>query len=142
MKEVGLFEALRGRFLSGDKISDVPPEQRLHQSIIDHLTFLLNTRRGSISYLPDYGLPDISGIYQNMPESVDVLKQAMKETIEKYEPRMKKPVRLVEQEPHTDGFVLTFLLIAQLVDGGAVHLRTRFSNLGYAEILPATEQLS
>jgi type VI secretion system protein len=142
MREVGLFEALRGRFLSGDKISDVPPNQRLYQSIIDHLTCLLNTRRGSISYLPDYGLPDISGVYRNMPDSINVLKQSMKETIEKYEPRMKKPVRLVEQEPHTDGFVITFLLIAQLLDGGAVHLRTRFSTTGYAEILPATEQSS
>jgi type VI secretion system protein len=140
MKEVALFEALRGRFLSGDKISDVPPEQRLYQSIIDHLTLLLNTRRGSIDHLPEYGLPDISGIYQNMPESIGVLKKAMKETIEEYEPRMKKPVRIIEQEPRTDGFVLTFLLIAQLVDGGAVHLRTRFSTTGYAEISPATEQ--
>jgi predicted component of type VI protein secretion system len=77
-----------------------------------------------------------------MPESIDILKHAMKETVEKYEPRMKKPVRIVEQEPHTDGFILTFLLIAQLIDGGAVHLRTRFSTTGYAEILPATEQLS
>jgi type VI secretion system protein len=140
MREVGLFEALRGRFFSGDKISDVPPDRRLYQSIIDHLTFLLNTRRGSLNHLPDYGLPDISGVYRNMPESIEFLKQAMKETIEKYEPRMKKPVRLVEQEPHTDGFIITFLLIAQLLDGGTVQLRTRFSTIGYAEILPAAEQ--
>lgn len=138
---LGFFEALTGNFLSGRSIGELPADQQLYQSIVDHLTRLLNSRRGSVGHLPDYGLPDISGVYRNMPESVDELMQAMKETIEKYEPRLKKPVRIVEQEPHTDGFILTFLLICQLVDGGSIHLRTRFSTIGYAQISPTRGQV-
>ncbi|MBI1926582.1 type VI secretion system baseplate subunit TssE [Candidatus Poribacteria bacterium] len=136
--EVGLFEALTGHFLSGERIDAVPREQRRRQSIIDHLTFLLNTRRGSIGHLPNYGLPDISSVYRDMPQSVQILKRAMREIIEAYEPRLMKPVRVEEeeQERHSGDFILTFLITAEIVDGGSVRFQTRFKNSGVAEIQP------
>jgi type VI secretion system protein len=134
-----LFEALTGHFLSGESIErNMSSEQLLIQSVIDHLTRLLNTRRGSIHHLPDYGLPDISGVYRNMPESVQELEYAMQETIEEYEPRLMKPIRIYkQQEEHADGFLLTFVVEAQLAGVGDVRLHTRFSHIGLAEIIPA-----
>ncbi|MCK4608440.1 MAG: type VI secretion system baseplate subunit TssE [Gammaproteobacteria bacterium] len=57
-------------------------------SIRTHLNRLLNARAGSLVHLPDYGLPDVSSIYQSLPYSVNDLVAAIKELIEKYEPRL------------------------------------------------------
>jgi type VI secretion system protein len=57
-------------------------------SIRDHLIRLLNTRRGSLIHLPDYGMPDIGEIYQGLPYSINRLKNALVRLIEYFEPRL------------------------------------------------------
>jgi len=59
----------------------------LHQ-IQTHLMQLLNTRQGSVAYLPDYGMPDLNEIYQQLPESLGFLIENVKKLIERYEPRL------------------------------------------------------
>jgi type VI secretion system protein len=58
-------------------------------SIREHLNELLNARQGSLIHLPDYGLPDLGRIYQELPESLQELKDSLKHLIKKYEPRLK-----------------------------------------------------
>ena len=40
-------------------------------NIREHLTCLLNSRCGSVSHLPDYGLPDLADIYRELPYSTN-----------------------------------------------------------------------
>ena len=64
------------------------PPRSLYEAIRDHLVVLLNTRRGSISHLKDFGLPDLADIYKGYPESLHYLGAEIKRTIERYEPRL------------------------------------------------------
>ncbi len=57
-------------------------------SVRNSLKILLNTRRGSLPHIPDYGLPDVSEIYKDFPDSIASLRQAISETIRKFEPRL------------------------------------------------------
>lgn len=122
----GLFESLTGHFYDGKEIDDIPESGRLQRSIMDHLTRLFNTRSGSISHLPDYGLPDISELYRRMPEGLESLRSAIKKTVEKYEPRLKN-IRVRTQDTETKHAQLIFILTAEFKNGGMVHFQTTFS---------------
>jgi len=58
------------------------------ESIRQHLWRLFNTRQGSLSYLSDYGLPDLNQIYQDLPDSVQEFTAQIIKVIQKYEPRL------------------------------------------------------
>ncbi|MFQ6043331.1 MAG: type VI secretion system baseplate subunit TssE [Candidatus Poribacteria bacterium] len=133
--EVGLLEGVMGRFLSGNPISDTTENQRL-LSIKEHLVALFNTRRGSLGHLPDYGLPDISEICDNMPESIAELQRTIKETVDKYEPRLKQVQVLKHEEAdeNSTAFSVSFNIIAQIVDGPPAYFRARFSTLNPAQV--------
>jgi type VI secretion system protein len=127
-----------GRFLStGSLISEVDENQQRLISIREHLAALFNTRRGSIFHLPDYGLPDITEICDNMPESIDTLRKAIKETVETYEPRLTKvQVKKYEvSEENSTAFRVYFDLIAQVIDNGSTaYFRARFSTSSPVQI--------
>ena len=135
--EVGLLEGIMGRFISSDlPISTVSENQHRLISIKEHLSALFNTRRGSIGHLPDYGLPDISVICDKMPDSVEMLRKAIKETVEKYEPRL-TDVKVIERKSMDENskvFSVSFDLIAQVVAGPTAYFRARFSTMGPAEV--------
>lgn len=65
------------------------PKVDVVKSIREHLTQLLNARQGSLRHLPDYGLPDLGKIYQELPESLELLKHTVLKNIYYYEPRLK-----------------------------------------------------
>lgn len=77
-------------------------------SIREHLTRLLNARRGSLAHMPEYGLPDIGEIYQELPYSLQQLKRVIALLIECYEPRLKnvqiayKPLRQQDDVVHLE----------------------------------------
>lgn len=131
--EAGLFDVLSGRFADGRRIESVRAEEQQVLSIISNLIRLLNTRRGAIRHLPDYGLPDISEIYRDMPDSVTKLQTAIEQAIEKYEPRLQR----VRVEYHdTDPFAmrLTFLLSGERMNRQKVQLQTVFSSHELASV--------
>jgi len=67
--------------------------------IRDHLTLLLNARKGSVEHLPEYGMPDMASFYADYPASLSGLRKAVEELIQTYEPRLLNPkVQLVEAE--------------------------------------------
>ena len=96
--KTGLFECLTGRFLDGNPVDSVPEGYLKTKSIMDHLFRILNTRRGSIQHLADYGIPDFSEIYRSTPEGMRRLQEAIRNTVKKYEPRLKN-IQVDASEP-------------------------------------------
>ena len=72
---------------------------RIISSIMQHLQKILNTRQGSAPIAEDYGVPDFTDLAATFSaESVKDLARAIKEVINKYEPRLS--ATRVEAEPH------------------------------------------
>jgi type VI secretion system protein len=57
-------------------------------SVLDNLQRILNSRAGTLSHLPDYGLPDMGLILQGLPGTAHDLMRSMGDTLLKYEPRL------------------------------------------------------
>jgi len=99
LRNLSLFNLLVGYFTT-DRIepTDVDSsyfslfteEEKMRRSIVENLTFLLQTRQGSVQHLPDFGLPDIMQIYIDSGYTFDPLKKHLKDMIMKYEPRIEK----------------------------------------------------
>ena len=134
--EAGLIDVLRGRFANGLELSSESPGQLRLLSIIDNLSMLFNTRRESLLHLPDYGLPDISQVYRDLPYSIDGLRGAIKEIVEKYEPRLRR-VRVEKQEKQKDeqfDMRVSFIVTGELLKGQRVQFQTTFVSHELAEV--------
>ena len=68
--QVGLFEALSGRFADGTPLDAVGEDQHRLLSVIDNLNRLFNHRQDALTHLPDYGLPDLSHTYRDNAEMI------------------------------------------------------------------------
>ena len=87
--------------------------KRVIDSVLSHLQRILNTRHGSVPIAGDFGLPDLTELHQNHLESLKAFERAIRQTIQKYEPRLKAiRVRFVPDEE--DPFSLRFQIIAKL----------------------------
>jgi len=113
------------------------PPSNLYEAIKDHLVVLLNTRRGSISHLADFGLPDLADIYKGYPESLHYLGAEIKRTIERYEPRIVK-LRVELLSSSSDYFEANFSITGQISENDgrltAVTFRTMISQGGKTSI--------
>ncbi len=109
----------------------------LPRSIRNNLKMLLNARRGSLAHMPDYGLPDISIIYREFPDSIEMLRRAIADSINLYEPRL-TGVEVDLTDRRDKIFQATYLVSAKIVgtkDGGNIAFRTRINADGKMEIL-------
>ncbi len=132
----GLFESLTGHFMDGTPIESVTKSNRMIRSIMDHLNRLFNTREGTVPHLPDYGLPDISEVYRKMPHGIEDLQQAIKRSLERYEPRLKN-IRVSNREADPLDFKLVFIVSGEMRNGGGlVRFQTTFTSLGQSSISP------
>lgn len=131
--KAGLIDILNGQFLNGQKVVDVEEEQQRIMSILDNLNRLFNTRRSSIGHLEDYGLPDITEIYRELPYSVEALRQAIQDSVQKYEPRLKN-VRIENQTDDPYSMRITFILSADLLEGRSVQFQTTFTSNELAHV--------
>lgn len=110
-------------------------------SIREHLQALLNTKRGTLNHLPDYGLSFIPDHFVGSnPKEADavmaIVKNEMYETIRKYEPRIVQLV--ITMKPPPKG---TFRLegnikaVVDTPDGmEEMSLETQISNVGIVEL--------
>ena len=131
--DVGLLEGITGRFfISGDSI---PPRGGKVQSIKEHLSILLNTRRGSIPHLTDYGLPDTTQVSMKDRIAVSRFGKDIEEIVKKYEPRLVNVrVKPMEQTQESAGeFKLGFLLEARVINESA-KFHAYFSPTGSADV--------
>lgn len=119
------------------KISE---EKKLRQSIIENLTMILQTRRGSVLHLADFGIPDIVQVYVDSGYSFERLKKYIAETILKYEPRVSK-VKVEEPKFDKDNFHI-FLKIKVIIKdiAGTEVLLTEFSTTGWTKVVSEREK--
>jgi type VI secretion system protein len=69
----------------------------LTESVLLHLRKLMNSRHGCTLIQADYGIPDLNEFIYAFPEAVGPMRNAIQQTIERYEPRLKSVrVRFVE----------------------------------------------
>ncbi|WP_337261669.1 MULTISPECIES: type VI secretion system baseplate subunit TssE [unclassified Serratia (in: enterobacteria)] len=96
-----LYEMLIGNFSGELDLHQVSEEDQVILSVLDNMQRILNCRAGTLSHLPDYGLPDMSKILQGMPGTAHTLMTTLSHTLLKYEPRLKsiKIVLLPEALP-------------------------------------------
>ncbi len=135
MRERSLLERLRdpeadeGRRASDDL-------EALEASILAHLRRMLNSRQGHALAALDYGMPDLSEALRTYPSSISSVEQAIRASIEKYEPRLRDvSVRFVESE--RDILTLSFTIRARLVRDRSLGLQvsTRIGPDGGIELV-------
>lgn len=83
-----LYELLLQNFSGELDLHQVREEDQPLLSVLDNLQRILNCRAGTLSHLPDYGLPDMSQILHGMPGSAHGLMATMAGMLLKYEPRL------------------------------------------------------
>ncbi len=90
--------------------------ENLEASIQAHLLLLFNTRRYSVPYLPDYGLPDIHETFQGNLAAQDELAESIRQVLQKFEPRLKDVTvkRLPDPEQKAR---LNFAVEGKIIDG-------------------------
>ena len=71
-----------------------------------------------------------------MPESIETLRRAIKETAEKYEPRLTRVVVKKHEEAteNSTAFRVSFDLTVQIFDGSTASFRARFSTSSPVQI--------
>jgi type VI secretion system protein len=133
MPSYALFDVLKGHFMDGSPVASVDGPTALKKSIQDHLEHLLNARQGVMPHLPDYGLPDLTAVYQEMPYSVNSLAESVKSTLVRYEPRLKN-IKVTPYPVAKGDFVLHFQISGQMVSGEQLRFQTYFLSGGHATV--------
>jgi type VI secretion system protein len=83
-------------------------------SIFEYLQKILSTKEGSTLIAYDFGIPDISNFHtQNYGEYVSFLEKKLKNTIEKFEPRLKN-IKITYFDKYTDKSILNFRIEGEL----------------------------
>ena len=108
-------------------------EMTLEKTLVEHLQRLLNSRAGSLNHLPDYGLIDLSTIYQDLPYSVGKLKQALITLIEHYEPRLTQ-VEIHQRPLRHSLHILAFEISAYFSNNKQLQFSTYFCSGGGAHV--------
>lgn len=113
MRQTGLLEHLSNH--STTTHLNAGDDYALINSVRAHLQLLLNTRRGNVVIADDYGMPDFTNFLSGYPSTVPEMEKLIKQTISKYEPRLKNPqVKFVFDEDTP--LLLKFKIIATLHD--------------------------
>ena len=101
----------------GDDIynTEVDPG-RVVGSIMRHLAKMLNVRQGSVTILPDYGIPDLNDMITSFPDGLVELRQAIKSSLENYEPRLSR-IQVNHVKDEDDILSMKFEINAQLMVG-------------------------
>ncbi len=130
----GLFEVFTQRWRDNSPIHVLKNEQAVIQSVQDHLSLLLNARQGALSHLPDYGLPDLTAAYGDLPYKINDLKKAIQECILKYEPRIAE-VQVISLPYDRAKGVAILEIRAMLLNGIKARFETHLKSEGYAKLI-------
>ena len=123
-----LYEMLLQNFDGELDLYRVREEDQHTLSVLDNLQRILNSRAGSLSHLPDYGLPDMGLILQGLPAAAHGLMGTLTATLLKYEPRLEAVN--IELLPQTQPGHLEYALDAQLKGGERVTFGTTLAPEG------------
>lgn len=123
-----LYETLLQNFTGELELHQVREEDQLILSVLDNLQRILDSRAGSLSHLPDYGLPDMGQVLQGLPAAAHGLIGALTHTLLKYEPRLAElHVRLL---PQTQPGQLEYSLDVRLKSGEQATFGTTLAPAG------------
>lgn len=101
----------------GDDIYNTKIEpQRIVSSIMKHLSKMMNVRQGSVTILPDYGIPDLNEMIGRSPDGFMELRHAIRSSLENYEPRLSN-VLVAHVKDEDNPLRMKFEVSAQLVVG-------------------------
>jgi type VI secretion system protein len=109
----------------------------VEESVGEHLRQMLNTRQGCCRTVPDYGIPDLTEIVRDSPESMDAIQKAIRRSIEQYEPRLTN-VRVKFTPSEDDVLKLSFEITARIVVGSKkadVRFATRIDATGRVDVV-------
>jgi type VI secretion system protein len=125
MREERLLERLRAwKERSGRRAEE--DSGKIVESVIRHLTRILNTRRGNVPIAEDYGVPDLTDFLSLPSESANEIERSLRQVIQRYEPRLK--VQQVSFVPSEEGDLsLRFEIVSRLATSpkkGSVHFQT------------------
>ena len=143
MTNISLYDLLVGSFISmGDDPGDVDEsyfenmteDEKLRRSIVENLKMVLQTRRGSVQHLPDFGVPDIRQIYFD-EGTIESIPKQISETILKYEPRL-EDVKVKKKSFDEKNLRITLEIFAKIkqIPGKEV-LFTEFSSTGWTKVV-------
>lgn len=128
-----LYEMLTGHYANGMLIDDLHANNQLAKSVLDNIQRILNSRQGALKHIPDYGIPDLSVIYKNLPASAHHLKQEIRDTLLKYEPRLAHlDVELIN--PKDNVMILCYQLNCAIRHLGVVRVDTYFLPEGVVDL--------
>jgi len=112
-RELTLFERMRDPD-TGKKKTLKNDAEKLFNSVKEHLQKVLNTKQGHALVRPDYGMPDFTDFIQTLPDTVTEMETSIKNTIEKYEPRLKNIHVRFKPVPDNQ-FILNFEIMADIM---------------------------
>ena len=133
---LALFDVLEGRFGGVTPVASVSPEEHRVHSIVGNLRRLLNTRQGSVPHLPGYGLPDLSTIQREAPDSLDLLRRSVRQAVLDYEPRLAH-VRVEPRDVDPFKMRVTFVISGEVEPGRRVRLETTFGSQELTDVRQA-----
>lgn len=109
---------------------------RLADSVMENLRRLLNSLHGNAPIRDDYGIPAIVDLLHDFPDAIGGMRKAIKLTIEKHEPRLRR-VNVRHVESPDDPLALNFEISAELVtddEKATVQFSTRIDGLGHVGV--------
>ncbi|RLB43297.1 MAG: type VI secretion system baseplate subunit TssE [Deltaproteobacteria bacterium] len=112
MREERLLERIRNWKKHPERRAKQDPK-RLTDSVLNHLQKILNTRHGTVPIAEDFGIPDFTEFANNYPDSLRGIERAIRNTILRYEPRL-KAVRVNFLPQEEDVLTLRFQIIAKI----------------------------
>ncbi|MCI8208932.1 type VI secretion system lysozyme-like protein [Pseudomonas sp. S25] len=123
-----LYEMLLQNFNGELDLYRVSEEDQHTLSVLDNVQRILNSRAGTLSHLPHYGLPDMGQILQGLPGTAHDLMTTITSTLLRYEPRL-AAVSIVMLDQVLPGH-LEYSLDAQLKEGKWLTFGTTLSPEG------------
>jgi len=123
-----LYDMLLGH-IDGEALEDHDDNTLEILSVQANIRRILNTRAGALKHVPDYGLPDLTEVYKNLPASVHDLRNQMEGTLLKFEPRLRSVGIEINNNPDP-GLLVSFTMVCNLKKAGLVRFGTYFEPPG------------
>ena len=109
---------------------------QLADSVMGNLRKLLNSLQGNSPIRQEYGIPPIVDLLHDFPDAIGGMRKAIKATIERHEPRLKR-VNVRHVKTPDDPLALNFEISAELVtedEKATVQFSTRIDGLGHVGV--------
>ncbi|KDN13096.1 hypothetical protein BGI40_09475 [Snodgrassella communis] len=125
MIDASLLEKITLNFFGDVPFNILDSKKHYIYSVMNNIERILNTCRGSVKHIPDYGLPDLSIIYRHLLSSLSLLQKYINFTIFKIRASCTVlQIQMVENKS-TD-FIIAYELLCKLKEVGYIRFSTTF----------------